>query len=122
VKENKSFINKLFSVFNKKVEKEKDEYFVIDKLVDDMNRLSNQISNLSMQVKEVKTKMDDELKAEIDSVQKKYIEFLEGKLICFDQEVSKLKDDQNAERYKLHKTFYENYGYTRDEAGSWIRR
>lgn len=72
---------------------------LVGKLLDENRQLKREIEN-------VKTRIDQKVNEELDTVQKRYITLLEGKLIQFDQEAAKLKMDKDMEYHRLHGYFY----------------
>lgn len=72
---------------------------LLDRLIDENRELKRDIAN-------VKTRIDQNVHEALDTVQRRYLTMLEGKLIQFDQEAAKLKMDKDAEYQRLHGYFY----------------
>jgi len=72
---------------------------MLDRLIDENRELKREIGN-------VKNRIDQKVIEELDTVQRRYLTMLEGKLIQFDQEAAKLKADKEIEYHRLHGYFY----------------
>jgi regulator of replication initiation timing len=72
---------------------------LLDRLIDENRELKRDINN-------VKTRIDEKVYEALDTVQKRYLTMLEGKLVQFDQEGARLKMDKEAEYQRLHNYFY----------------
>jgi hypothetical protein len=57
-------------------------------------------------LKELKYKINEDMRNELDTTQRKYIALLEGKLVQFDQESGKIKAEKDAQYQRLHNYFY----------------
>ena len=72
---------------------------LIDRLIDEIREVKREVGN-------VKNRIDQKVHEELDTVQRRYLTMLEGKLIQFDQEAAKLKADKEIEYHRLHGYFY----------------
>jgi len=72
---------------------------LLDRLIEENMELKREIGN-------VKNRIDQKVHEELDTVQRRYLTMLEGKLIQFDQEAAKLKADKEIEYHRLHGYFY----------------
>jgi hypothetical protein len=71
-----------------------------------IDRMAQSQRDQAKEIKYLQTYMDARLKDELNTVERKYIAFLEGKLIQTDEEAGKLKHEREAERYRMHQHFY----------------
>lgn len=72
---------------------------LLDRLIEENRELKREIGN-------VKTRIDQNVYEALDTVQRRYLTMLEGKLIQFDEEARKLKTDKEVEYQRLHGYFY----------------
>lgn len=72
---------------------------LLDRLIDENRELKRDINN-------VKTRIDTKVVEEFNTLERRYITMLEGKLVQFDQEAARLKGDKEAEYHRLHGYFY----------------
>lgn len=72
---------------------------LVDKLIDEIRDIRREIGN-------VKTRIDDKVQVEFATLERRYINMLEGKLVQFDQESARLKAEKEAEYQRLHGYFY----------------
>lgn len=72
---------------------------LLDKLIDENRELKREINS-------VKTRIDNKVQEEFNTLERRYINMLEGKLIQFDEEARKLKADKEIEYHRLHGYFY----------------
>lgn len=72
---------------------------MIDRLLTAQKETQKEVKNIHYQI-------DDKIKQELNTVERKYIEFLEGKLINFDLEVGKIKQERNSEFYRMQQNLY----------------
>ena len=71
-----------------------------------MDRLTRAVEENRREIKNIQTQINDKVREELDTTQRRYITMLEGKLIQFDQEADKLKTDKEIEYQRLHGYFY----------------
>ncbi len=71
-----------------------------------IDRLMTAQRQTHKEVEKIQCFMDDRVKEELHTVERKYITFLEGKLIQVDEEAGKLKSERELERYRMHTSFY----------------
>jgi|SRR6516225_3206213 hypothetical protein len=98
-------------MFNRKKEKERLEREKLMRL--ELNafhgtvRAAEKQSHEAVQLlKELKYKINEDMREELDTTQRKYIALLEAKLIQFDQEAVKIKAEKDAQYQRLHNYFY----------------
>ena len=71
-----------------------------------IDRMAQSQKEQAKEIKYLQTYMDTKLREELNTVERKYIAFLEGKLIQTDEEAGKLKQEREMERHRMHMHFY----------------
>ena len=71
-----------------------------------IDRMAQSQRDQAKEIKYLQTYMDARLKDELNTVERKYIAFLEGKLIQLDDEAGKLKGEREVERYRMHQHYF----------------
>ncbi len=71
-----------------------------------IDRLGRSIEDNRREIKNIQTEINNKVREELDTTQRRYITMLEGKLIQFDKEASEIKTQRELEHVKLHGYFY----------------
>jgi len=71
-----------------------------------IDRLTRAVEDNKREIRNIQTQINDKVREELDTTQRRYITMLEGKLIQFDEEAAKIKGEREIERLRLNGYFY----------------